>query len=177
MAPVVYQALEKIEFVKVAAVLLLIVVASLFAIERGRVGGRAADRHAIRASRPSELGFALLLGALAFAGAGGGQNLCQSNWIRDKRFGMGAYVPRIVSPVTGHPEAAPSTGYVFEPTAREPRAVAALVALREHRAADDLREHQLPVASCSPRCWPTPRSSARRGSPATSPSSRSRETR
>jgi hypothetical protein len=63
-----------------------------------------------------ELGFALLMGALAFAGAGGGQNLCQSNWIRDKRFGMGAYVPRIVSPVTGHPEAAPSTGFVFEPT-------------------------------------------------------------
>ena len=28
---------------------------------------------------PTELGFALLLGASAFAGAGGGQNLCQSN--------------------------------------------------------------------------------------------------
>ncbi|WP_305783517.1 Nramp family divalent metal transporter [Symbioplanes lichenis] len=52
----------------------------------------------------------------AFAGAGGGQNLCQSNWIRDKGFGMGAYVPRIVSPVTGQLEAAPSTGFVFEPT-------------------------------------------------------------
>jgi hypothetical protein len=40
----------------------------------------------------------------------------QSNWIRDKGFGMGKYVPRLVSPVTGQPEAAPSTGYVFEPT-------------------------------------------------------------
>jgi hypothetical protein len=29
---------------------------------------------------------------------------------------MGSYVPRLVSPVTGQPEAAPSTGYVFEPT-------------------------------------------------------------
>ena len=29
---------------------------------------------------------------------------------------MGAYVPRLVSPVTGEPEAKPSTGYVFEPT-------------------------------------------------------------
>ena len=64
----------------------------------------------------AELGFALLLGALAFAGAGGGQNLVQSNWIRDKGFGMGTYVPRLVSPVTGQPEAVPSTGYVFEPT-------------------------------------------------------------
>jgi hypothetical protein len=56
------------------------------------------------------------LGALAFAGAGGGQNLVQSNWIRDKGFGMGSYVPRIASPVTGKPEAAPSTGFIFEMT-------------------------------------------------------------
>ncbi len=115
MAPVVYQALEKIEMVKVAAVLLLIVVASVFAIEASTWAD--APQIATRAGLPAEqLGFALLMGALAFAGAGGGQNLCQSNWIRDKGFGMGAYVPRIVSPVTGKPEAAPSTGFVFEPT-------------------------------------------------------------
>jgi hypothetical protein len=41
-----------------------------------------------------------LLGALAFAGAGGGQNLCQSNWIRDKGFAMGEYVPQDHQP--GH---------------------------------------------------------------------------
>jgi hypothetical protein len=29
---------------------------------------------------------------------------------------MGSYVPRLVSPITGQPEAVPSTGYVFEPT-------------------------------------------------------------
>jgi hypothetical protein len=111
----VYQALEKIEFVKVAAVLLLIIVASLFAISADAWAD--APQIVTNPGIPSEeLGFALLLGAMAFAGAGGGQNLCQSNWIRDKRFGMGAYVPRIVSPVTGHPEAAPSTGFVFEPT-------------------------------------------------------------
>jgi hypothetical protein len=115
MAPVVYQALEKIEMVKVAAVLLLIVVASVAAI--GASTWADTPQIITEAGLPyQELGFALLLGALAFAGAGGGQNLCQSNWIRDKRFGMGAYVPRIVSPVTGHPEAAPSTGFVFEPT-------------------------------------------------------------
>ena len=115
MAPVVYQALEKIEMVKVAAVLLLIAVASVAAI--GASAWADVPQIVTNAALPyEELGFALLLGALAFAGAGGGQNLCQSNWIRDKRFGMGAYVPRIVSPVTGHPEAAPSTGFVFEPT-------------------------------------------------------------
>ena len=36
--------------------------------------------------------------------------------MRDKGFGMGQYVPRLVSPVTGQPEAKPSTGYIFEPT-------------------------------------------------------------
>ena len=50
---------------------------------------------------PSGLSAALIFGAIAFAGAGGGQNLCQSNWIRDKGFGMGQYVPRLVSPLTG----------------------------------------------------------------------------
>ena len=50
-------------------------------------------------------GVITLLGALAYAGAGGGQNLCQSNWIRDKGLGMGRHAPRIVSPLTGEPAA------------------------------------------------------------------------
>ena len=68
---------------------------------------------------PGELDFALLLGALAFAGAGGTNNLVVSNWIRDKGFGMGKYAPRIVSPISGEEEAAPSgQGYVFKPDHR-----------------------------------------------------------
>jgi hypothetical protein len=47
---------------------------------------------------------------LVFAGAGGVNNLAQSNWIRDKGFGMGVYIPRIVSPITGEEVAAPATG-------------------------------------------------------------------
>ena len=65
---------------------------------------------------PGELDFAVLLGALAFAGAGGGQNLCQSNWIRDKRYGMGKYVPRLASPITGKEEAAPEADRLSFPT-------------------------------------------------------------
>ena len=54
---------------------------------------------------------------MAFAGAGGGQNLCQSNWIRDKGFGMGQYVPRLVSPITGQEVAAPRAArFAFVPT-------------------------------------------------------------
>ncbi len=58
---------------------------------------------------PSEIPIAILVGALAAAGAGGANNLVQSNWIRDKGFGMGHYVPRIVSPITGQEEAAPDS--------------------------------------------------------------------
>jgi hypothetical protein len=116
LAPVVYVALERMQMVKVAAVGLLIVVAALFVITAE--AWSSLPQIVTQARIPAqELGFALLLGALAFAGAGGGQNLCQSNWIRDKGFGMGKYVPHITSPITGEPEAAPSTGYVFEPTA------------------------------------------------------------
>ena len=52
----------------------------------------------------------LVLSGLVFAGAGGVNNLAQSNWIRDKGFGMGVYIPRIVSPITGEEVAAPATG-------------------------------------------------------------------
>jgi hypothetical protein len=115
LAPVVYVALEKAQMLKVAAVLTLFLIGAIFAI--GAAAWSDAPQIVTRPRIPiDELGFALLLGALAFAGAGGGQNLVQSNWIRDKGFGMGSYVPRLVSPVTGQPEAAPSTGYIFEPT-------------------------------------------------------------
>jgi hypothetical protein len=114
LAPVVYVALERVEFVKVGLVILFIAVALVFAITADAWSELPKTVTAPRF--PEELGFALMLSALVFAGAGGGQNLCQSNWIRDKGFGMGRYVPRLVSPVTGHEEAAPSTGFIFEPT-------------------------------------------------------------
>ncbi|MGH3759509.1 Nramp family divalent metal transporter [Actinophytocola sp.] len=114
LAPVVYVALERAEMLKVAAVLVLLIVGAFVAISADTWAD--APKIVTDARVPTELGFALLLGALAFAGAGGGQNLVQSNWIRDKGFAMGQYVPRIKSPVTGQPEAAPSTGFIFEPT-------------------------------------------------------------
>jgi hypothetical protein len=111
----VYLALERMIFVKVAAVVLLVVLASIFAITRETWAALPASAASF-GHFPMELGFALLFSAIAFAGAGGGQNLCQSNWIRDKGFGMGRYIPRIVSPVTGVEEAAPvPVSYVFEP--------------------------------------------------------------
>ena len=115
-APVIYVALERLSFVKIAAVILFIVMASAFVISREAWAELPRGFSRI-GEIPPQLGFALVMGAFAFAGAGGGQNLCQSNWIRDKGFGMGAYVPRLVSPITGEECAAPSTGFTFEPTA------------------------------------------------------------
>ena len=116
-APVVYVALERLIFVKVAAVLVLVVLGVAFAIEPESWRALPAGLANI-GTLPEGLSVALLFGAIAFAGSGGAQNLCQSNWIRDKGFGMGQYVPRLVSPITGAPEAnnLTASSYIFEPT-------------------------------------------------------------
>jgi hypothetical protein len=115
LSPVVYTVVEKVEFFKVGIVLFFILVAIATAISAD-AWAHLPDGVTNFGRLPSALPVALLLPALAFAGAGGGQNLVQSNWIRDKRFGMGVHIPRLVSPVTGQPEAAPGTGYVFPET-------------------------------------------------------------
>jgi hypothetical protein len=116
LAPVVYVALERLIFLKVAVIGLFAIVAT-FAVIKGSAWQSLPDAATNFGSVPTDLGLALVLGAIAFAGAGGGQNLAQSNWIRDKGFGMGRYHPRLVSPVTGHEEEGSETaGYAFEPT-------------------------------------------------------------
>jgi hypothetical protein len=114
---VVYDALERVIFLKVAVIGIFFIVAAFAAITSDAVG-ELSNTVTSFGQFPGDLEFAVLLGAIAFAGAGGGQNLCQSNWIRDKRYGMGQYVPRLVSPITGHDEPAGATGNVFEPTER-----------------------------------------------------------
>jgi len=117
-APVIYVALERLIFVKVAAVLVLVVLGVMFAIEPASWQALPAGFTHI-GTIPESLSVALIFGAIAFAGSGGAQNLCQSNWIRDKGFGMGQYVPRLVSPVTGAAEAkhVTATSYIFETNA------------------------------------------------------------
>jgi hypothetical protein len=117
LAPVVYIMLERLIAVKIAAVAVLVLLALAFAI-RGKTYGALGDAVTQPAFPADQLGFALVMGAIAYAGAGGGQNLVQSNWIRDKGFGMGVHVPRLTSPVTGQSEADPTAnGYMFTPDA------------------------------------------------------------
>jgi hypothetical protein len=106
LAPVVYVALERIQMVKVAAVGVLIVVAAIFAI-----GANAwADLPDIvtQARIPAEeLGFAVLLGALAFAGAGGARTSARAtgSGTRVSAWASTCRASRVRSP---EPEAAPT---------------------------------------------------------------------
>jgi Mn2+/Fe2+ NRAMP family transporter len=114
-SPVVYRTVEKIQFFMVALIVLFVLYAIVALLGLDGYTGLAkgfADVGEI----PDAVGaipIATLLGAIAFAGAGGAMNLVQSNWVRDKGLGMGARLPKVVSPFTGDEVAAPTTGYFF----------------------------------------------------------------
>jgi hypothetical protein len=115
VSPVVYQTVEKIQFFFVGLIVLFMIytiVALLGTDGYAALGKGFVDVGAIPDAIGS-IGAATLLGAIAFAGAGGSLNLVQSNWVRDKNLGMGARLPRIVSPITGEEMAAPTTGFFF----------------------------------------------------------------
>jgi hypothetical protein len=114
-SPVVYNTVEKLQFLKVGAILLFMVIAVFAAIKATAFEDSTAVVTSF-GTFPSEIQLAILVGALAAAGAGGANNLVQSNWIRDKGFGMGKYVPRIVSPITGQEEARPDAERLSFPT-------------------------------------------------------------
>ncbi len=65
---------------------------------------------------PAGLPFATFLGALAYAGAGGNLNLAQSNYIKEKGYGMGKYAGRITSLLTGKSEDVSLAGTIFDET-------------------------------------------------------------
>ena len=115
VSPVVYQTVEKIQFFMVSLIVLFILYAILTLI--GGDGYEALGRGFVEVDKipdgVRDVGAAALLGAIAFAGAGGVMNLVQSNWVRDKGLGMGARLPKVVSPFTGEEVAAPTTGYFF----------------------------------------------------------------
>jgi hypothetical protein len=120
LSPVVYQAVEKIQFVLVALIMLFVIIAIPAATTGEGWGALFTDGVGFPIGHEN-LDVALLLGALAFAGAGGANNLVQSNYIRDKGMGMGKHMPKIVSPITGHEEAKPSLGYMFPTDAENMR--------------------------------------------------------
>jgi hypothetical protein len=115
LSPVVYQVLEKVQAVLVIIILAFIALAIVIATDLSAWVGVVAEAPAGIANIGGyweEVGALSLLAALSFAGAGGANNLVQSNYVRDKGMGMGIHIPNIVSPITGEEVAAPSLGYV-----------------------------------------------------------------
>ena len=110
LSPVVYRMVERMQFLLMGLVVVFLVIATFVATKREAWAG------VVQPTMPDVSGavtIAILVGAIAFAGAGAG-NLAQSHWIRDKGMGMGHYVPRVVSPLTGQEVSAPATtGYMF----------------------------------------------------------------
>jgi hypothetical protein len=115
-SPVIYRTVEKAELVKVGLtiLLLLVLVVAVISWHTWTEAGTATIRDFGRI--PDGITFAMMLSAIGAAGAGGVHNLVLSNWIRDKGYGMGSHVPRLVSPITGQEEASGGDFYTFPQT-------------------------------------------------------------
>jgi hypothetical protein len=113
VGPVVYRTVETIQLVLVALIFVLLLVLVVMFVRGDTVMALLSGAVSV-GSVPEGVAAPVLLGALAFAGAGGSVNLAQSNYIKDKGYGMGHWVGRITSPFTGRDEAASDVGYVFE---------------------------------------------------------------
>ena len=110
--PVVYRTLETVQLVLVSVIFVLVLVLAVAVVSTTTVWELAHGASQI-GHVPAGLDLPLFLGALAFAGAGGSVNLAQSNYIKDKGYGMGLFIGRITSPFTGRAEAAGDVGVVF----------------------------------------------------------------
>jgi hypothetical protein len=116
VSPVVYKTVEKIQFFLVGLIVLFMIYIVFGLLTAESWTALFAGFTTEIPNIPSAIGIipvALLLGAIAFAGAGGTLNLAQSNWVRDKGLGMGAHLPKIVSPITGDETTSGAIGYFF----------------------------------------------------------------
>ena len=113
---VVYQTVEKLQTVVIIGVIVWLALAVVLGTTADAWGDLVSGFGSFGTIKTNEaVTAAALAGAIAFAGSGGCGNLAVSNWVRDKGMGMGAYIPRIESPMNGEQEAVPSTGTTFEP--------------------------------------------------------------
>ena len=113
---VVYETVERVQLILVSLILILIVVLAFLLVRPDAISAQLAGAFSVGSFPDMEgpaVTWAALLGALAFAGAGGTLNLGQSNFIKDKGYGMGRYIGRITSPITGQQEAISEIGYHF----------------------------------------------------------------
>ena len=150
-SPVVYQTTEKVMGAMVVAIMAFVVIAVVLATDASSWGDFATSFTSPEMPVDPDKGLtiALLLGALAFAGAGGANNLVQSNYIRDKGMGMGKRIPHIVSPITGEEEAERGDRLHVHGQRREHAPLARLVERRQQGAVHHLLRDRLDVADRS----------------------------
>jgi hypothetical protein len=165
--------LEGAEFFKVGLTIVFLAIAIVAGIKASAWGDLRHNATNFGTLPTGSVAVATLLAGLVFAGAGGANNLVQSNWIREKGFGMGAYIPRIESPITGEPEPQPATGSMVRQGQGEHRALQRVVQSRLKGAARLLLGDLHRRRSSSSRCSRT-RPCTGRTSPATPTSSSSR---
>jgi hypothetical protein len=104
ISPVVYRFVERSQLVMVGLMLVFVVVAAVLVIDPGDWVDLAAAPARLGSTPPvlpADFSWVVLASAVATAGSSGVGLLSQSNYVRDKGFGMGARMPRIVSPITG----------------------------------------------------------------------------
>jgi hypothetical protein len=113
VGPVVYRTVEFIQLALVAVTFCLLLGLAVALVRAETLAAFAAG--AVRFGHiPEGVHLPMLLGALAFAGAGGSVNLAQSNYIKDKGYGMGRWIGRITSPFTGREEGTSEVGVAFD---------------------------------------------------------------
>jgi hypothetical protein len=115
VAPLMYNVVEPFQVLLV--VLSMLSALGLFALvgDPAALGGLSTSLGSL-ADQPPVGAVALLLGAIAYAGAGGYLNLSQSLWVREKGYGMGRYQGRIKNPFAGDdPEEVHEDGFSFVP--------------------------------------------------------------
>lgn len=117
-SPVVYNTVEAMQSYLVLLIIVIAILIGALVIKPYAVMAMLNGIVNIGGMPPASAGieFMALLGALAFAGAGGTMNLGQSNFIRDKGYAMGKYVGRITSPLTGNEEPIADVGFHFPHT-------------------------------------------------------------
>jgi len=113
LGPVVYKTVERLQLVMVVAILLFVLVLFVGIVKGSSIREMAAGTVNFGYVPDAEdFSLAMLLGAIAYAGAGGSLNLSQSNYVKDKSYGMGAFIGRITSLVTGRAEPIPDAGFL-----------------------------------------------------------------
>ena len=113
VGPVVYKTVEVMQISLVVIIFVLALTLAFLIVDGESIAGLAGS-FADFGRIPEDIELPILLGALAFAGAGGTGNLAQSNYIKDKGYGMGRYIGRLTSPLTGREEAVSEVGVVFD---------------------------------------------------------------